>query len=187
MSDNRILNIINENDEIIGEASREEIYQKGLLHREIHVWFFTPQGEIIFQHRAKDKDTYPDMLDATVGGHVEIRDSYEKTAIKEMEEETGIIPDPSKLKFIKKMPGKSFDKMTELTNNTIRAQYAYLFDGDIKDLKIEEGKALGFEAWHIDKFHHLSEDEKKKFIPLILTDKFFELFKEGVELLGLKQ
>lgn len=60
---------------------RENIHNQGLLHREIHVWFYTPKGEIIFQHRAKDKDTYPDLLDATVGGHVEINSDYENTAL----------------------------------------------------------------------------------------------------------
>ena len=66
-----LLEIINEHDEVIGLETRGKIHQDGLLHREIHVWFITPNGEIIFQHRAKDKDTYPDKLDATVGGHVE--------------------------------------------------------------------------------------------------------------------
>ena len=72
MADNRKLNIIDENGNITGEETRENIHKQGLLHREIHVWFYTPKGEILFQHRAKDKDTYPDLLDATVGGHVEI-------------------------------------------------------------------------------------------------------------------
>jgi len=45
--------------------------KKGCFIEKIHVWFVTPDGEIIFQRRAKDKDTYPDLLDATVGGHVE--------------------------------------------------------------------------------------------------------------------
>ena len=71
MADSRKLNIVDENDQIIGEDTRENIHRKGLLHREIHVWFYTPKSEIVFQHRAKNKDTFPDLLDATVGGHVE--------------------------------------------------------------------------------------------------------------------
>ena len=78
MADNRRLNIVDENGEIIGENTRENIHNQGLLHREIHVWFYTPKGEIIFQHREKDKDTYPDLLDATVGGHVEIGSDFVK-------------------------------------------------------------------------------------------------------------
>lgn len=69
MNENKqMLEIIDENDNVIGLETREKIHKEGLLHREIHVWFFTPRGEIIFQHRVKDKDIYPDLLDATVGG-----------------------------------------------------------------------------------------------------------------------
>ena len=70
------LNIVDDNDNIIGQKTREEIHQQGLLHQEIHVYFITPNKEIIFQHRAEDKDTYPDLLSATVGGHVDIGDTY---------------------------------------------------------------------------------------------------------------
>src|SRR3990167_8797159 len=135
MADSRILNIVDENDEIVGKSTREEIHQKGLLHREIHIWFITPKGEIVFQHRAKDKDTYPDKLDATIGGHVEPGMSYEETALKEAEEETGIKINPSNLKLVKKIFKKSFDEVTKRTNNTIRSQYIYLFDGKIEDLR----------------------------------------------------
>lgn len=97
-----MLEVINENDNIIGLETRSKIHQDGLLHREIHIWFLTPKSEIIFQHRAKDKDTHPDKLDATVGGHVEPKMSYEETAIKECKEETGIDIDLNKLVFLKK-------------------------------------------------------------------------------------
>ena len=36
------LNIVDENDEIIGEEARGKIHKDGLLHRETHVWFLTP-------------------------------------------------------------------------------------------------------------------------------------------------
>jgi len=68
MSQERRLNIVDEEGNIVGEETRENIHKNGLLHREIHVWLYTPNREIIFQHRAKDKDTYPDLLDASVGG-----------------------------------------------------------------------------------------------------------------------
>lgn len=151
------LEIVNENDEIIGKETRKKVHQDGLLHREIHIWFITPNRDIIFQHRAKDKDTYPDKLDATVGGHVDPGMSYDETAFKECEEETGIKPDTSKLKLVKKIFKKSFDEVTRLTNNTIRSQYVYLFDGNISDLKVEQGKAIGFEAWNIDSLPNLSQ------------------------------
>lgn len=180
------LEIVNENDEVVGLESRKTIHQKGLLHREIHIWFMTPAREIVFQHRAKDKDTYPDKLDATVGGHVEPGMSYESTALKEGEEETGISLDPSKLKLVKKMRKESSDEATGLTNNTIRSQYVYLFDGSIDDLQVEDGKAIGFEAWKFDSLSTLSDEDKNRFIPMILSKEFLDLFEDGQKLLGLK-
>lgn len=180
------LEIVNENDEIIGLELRKIVHQKGLLHREIHIWFMTPNGEIIFQHRAKDKDTYPDKLDATVGGHVDPGMSYDETAIKEGKEETGIDLDLSKLKVVKKMHKQIYDEATKLTNNTIRTQYVYLFDGDINDLKVEAGKAVGFEAWKIDSLSTLSKEDQYKFIPIILSKEFLDIFEEGQKLLGIK-
>ncbi len=173
-----ILEVIDEDDKVVGLQTRSKIHKDGLLHREIHIWFITPQGEIIFQHRAKNKDTYPDKLDATVGGHVEPKMSYEETAVKECKEETGIDIDLSKLTFLRKMRKESFDEVTKLTNNTIRSQYAYLYEGPISDLKVEEGKAEGFEAWKIDDLPNLSEEDKKKFINLILSDDMLAIFKE---------
>ena len=181
-----LLEVVNKDDIVIGLETRQTIHENGLLHREIHVWFITPNREIIFQHRAKDKDTYPDKLDATIGGHVEPGMSYEETALKEAEEETGIKINPSNLKLVKKIFKKSFDEVTKRTNNTIRSQYIYLFDGKIEDLRIEPDKALGFEAWKIDSLYNLNEEDKHKFIPMILSKEFLDLFEEGQKLLGLK-
>ena len=163
------LNIVNEDDEIIGVASREDIHRQGLRHREIHVIFITPKNEIIFQHRAKDKDTYPDLLDATVGGHVEIGQSYEEAVIKETEEETGLKLKISDLKFVGKVKREGRDETTGKINNVFNRRYLYIYSGKINDLKIEVGKGIGFEAWPLDKILNISDSDKNKFIPYILN------------------
>jgi hypothetical protein len=40
------LNIVDENDKVIGEDTRNNIHKKGLLHREIHVWVFDSNGGV---------------------------------------------------------------------------------------------------------------------------------------------
>lgn len=82
-----MLNVVDENSNILKAEDRKVIHLQGLLHQEIHVYYFTKDGQLVFQHRAKDKDTFPDLLDATVGGHVEMGDSMEQTAVKEAAEE----------------------------------------------------------------------------------------------------
>ncbi len=184
MSDSpEMLEVIDDNENIIGLETREKVHKEGLLHREIHVWFLTPNGEIIFQHRAKDKDTYPDLLDATVGGHVDPGMSYEETVAKECKEETGVDINPNDLVFITKIHRKSFDEVTGLTNNAIRNQYAYLYKGSVNDLKIEEGKSEGFEAWKIDDLPNLPETDKKRFINFVLSEEMLALFNKAKDLL----
>ncbi len=176
MADNLKLNIIDEGGNIIGQESRENIHRQGLLHREVHIWFYTPKGEIIFQHRGKNKDTYPDLLDATVGGHVEIGSNYENTALQELAEETGTRVDKNNLIFIQMIRSKSFDTATNKTNNVIRAIYAYHYGGKIEDLKIEKGKAIGFELWPLEKIFTISDEDKKRFIPFVFDKQNLEIF-----------
>ena len=175
----RKLNIVDEEGNIIGEDTRENIHKKGLLHREIHVWFYTPNGELIFQLRGKDKDTFPNLLDATVGGHVELGDNYVNTALKEMLEETGVKANKNDLHLVVKVRKTAKDPVTGMTNNVIRTIYAYKYDGEINNLEVEGERAQGFEAWPINKLvQGLSENESKRFIPSMLDSEYVQLYKK---------
>lgn len=176
------LNIVDESGNIVGEDTKENVHKKGLLHREIHVWFYTPKGEIIFQHRAKDKDTFPDMLDATVGGHVEIGSDYEDTAIKEIEEETGVIKDKGELKLVKTVRSNHIDPISRKTNNVIRKVFAYKFTGNFTDLRTEEGKSEGFEIWSIESLEKIPSEDEKKFIPSFLNAEHIEMYRKFLSL-----
>ncbi|MFA5184132.1 MAG: NUDIX domain-containing protein [Patescibacteria group bacterium] len=164
-----ILNIVDENDQVIGQESREEIHRRGLVHREIHVYFLTPNGEMIFQHRAKDKDTFPDLLDVAVGGHVEIGESYIAAAVKETEEETGLKLAPAELKLIDKVREDTFDPATGKLNRVFNACYVYVYAGALSALRLEAGKALGFVAYPLDRLSKLADEEKSRFIPAVLN------------------
>lgn len=178
MTDQLNINIIDESGRIIGEGTRVNVHAKGLLHQEIHVWFYTPDGKIIFQHRAKDKDTFPDLLDATVGGHVEKGDDYVATAIREIGEETGLSVSPEELTHIKTHRNKSHDSVTNKTNNVLRAVFAYKYDGSVEKLQIEQGKGVGFEAWPITTILNISTEDKKRFIAAIFEPDILDVFRK---------
>lgn len=165
MSDNRILEVVDEEGKVIGRERRERIHREGLLHREVHVWLYTPDGDVILQRWARDKDMYPGLLDTSVGGHVEIGADYEESAITEMREEAGIVADPSSLELVTMYPRKLRDESTGNTNNFLRAEYLYRYDGDIAELRVEEGEGTGFEAWPVDRLLDFSEEERRQFIP----------------------
>jgi 8-oxo-dGTP pyrophosphatase MutT (NUDIX family) len=110
--------------------------------------------------------------------------SYDETAIKECQEETGLDVDLKDLVFLGMMKKKIFHE-NGLVNYTIRAQYAYLYQGSLSDLKVESGEGAGFEAWNIDDLSHLSEEQKNRFIPLVFEDDMLELFQKAKKLLNL--
>ena len=85
------LDIVNENDMIIGKAPRNEIYQKRLMHRIVHVLIFNDEGEMAMQLRSKKKSFCPLHWSTTVGGHVQTGENYEQAALREYQEELGTV------------------------------------------------------------------------------------------------
>jgi isopentenyldiphosphate isomerase len=47
-----ILDIVNDNDEVIGQAERDEVHRIGLVCRLAYVCFYTAGGEVILQKRS---------------------------------------------------------------------------------------------------------------------------------------
>lgn len=179
-----LLDIIDEKDRVIGQAPRDKVHRKGLLHREVHVWFYTPGGQLIWQLRSKHKETFPGLLDATVGGHVSAGDDYLASALRETAEETGLNLSPGDLKLIATVRKDVIDEYTGLRNRTIRRVYAYRFNGNIKDLRVEPKEADGFELWSLQRLQHLPEEERRRFILNLLDHGELEMYKLITQLSG---
>ena len=83
--------VVDENDQVIGLASRSECHgNPQLIHRVAHVLVFDRQGRLLLQKRAMSKDVQPGKWDTSVGGHLDPGESYEAAARREMFEELGI-------------------------------------------------------------------------------------------------
>lgn len=78
---------------------------------------------------------------------------------------------------------KTFDIATNKTNNVVRAIYAYRYEGKVEDLKIEEGKSIGFESWPLEKLFNILSQDKKHFIPSIFEKDNLEIFAKIKELI----
>ena len=151
--------------------------------REINIWLYTSKGQIIFQRQARDKDTFPGLLDATAGGHVEIGEDWLDAAKKELLEETGLVLDLDKLKFIDQVEVDVLDPKTGNRNHALQRVYAYLFDNPLRYLQVETGKAEGFVAWDIDHLLHLSAEDQQQFIFPLVKSVYPRIFMEIQELI----
>lgn len=88
--DDEIFDVVNEADEVVGQAKRAEVHAKGLLHRAVHVFVINGRGELLLQQRSLLKDAHPGVWDSSVAGHLDAGEDYASAAVREMEEEMGI-------------------------------------------------------------------------------------------------
>lgn len=85
--------IVNEQDEVIGTRPRQEVHDRALLHRAVHILVFNRQGELLLQKRSAEKDREPGKWDSSAAGHLEPGETYAAAAGRETEEELGIRPE----------------------------------------------------------------------------------------------
>jgi isopentenyldiphosphate isomerase len=82
-----ILDVVDENDNVTGQATRAEIHANGLKHRAVHVFLFNAAGEIYIHRRSANKDRHPRLLDSSAAGHLDSGETYDSAAVRELSEE----------------------------------------------------------------------------------------------------
>jgi isopentenyldiphosphate isomerase len=85
-----ILDIVSENDDVIGQDTRVAVHEQHAIHRGVHLFIVNNKGELLVQQRASDKEYYPGYFDASVGAQVISGETYEEAARREAREELGI-------------------------------------------------------------------------------------------------
>ena len=75
--DNELLDLVSSDDEVIGRLSREEIYQNNLTNfRTINAFIINNKNQVWFPIRHHKKKLWPNMIDASIGGHVISGETY---------------------------------------------------------------------------------------------------------------
>ncbi len=85
-----IFDVVDENDKVIGKATREECHSnKKLMHRGVDIFIFNSEGYLLLQKRSVKKDLYPGVWASSASGHLDSGETYEKAAEREIMEELG--------------------------------------------------------------------------------------------------
>ncbi len=109
VDNDEILDLVDENDKVIGQKPRAEIYAENLSNfRVINAFVINAQGEIWTPRRTANKKIYPLSLDMSVGGHVISGESYDQALKRETEEELNL--------DIQKLPVKLLGHLTPEKN-----------------------------------------------------------------------
>lgn len=82
--------IVDENDSPVGEKYREEVDSQKDTYRCTGIWITNSEDEILIAQRKFTKKNDPLKWGPAVSGTVEIGETYESNAYKELKEEIGI-------------------------------------------------------------------------------------------------
>lgn len=163
-----LIDVIDENGNLTGQQkTKPEIHEQGLWHKSAHIWIYNSKGEVFLQLRAKDKDSYPGLLDISAAGHVDSGELPIETAVRELKEEIGLSINPEQLELINVIKVSTFIEDANWQDNEIDYVYFYKFDGDINDLSFEDHEVEKMEIIPIDKFEKDINDpeEYKRYVP----------------------
>lgn len=83
------MDIVDDGDRVIGRDTRERVHKDYQIHRGVHVIIVNSDNEVLIQRRSFKKDYYPGYYDISVGAQVSSGESYEESALRELEEEIG--------------------------------------------------------------------------------------------------
>jgi isopentenyl-diphosphate delta-isomerase type 1 len=86
-----LFDVVDEHDAWIGRCTRSEVHKLNLRHRAVHVLIFNSRGELFLQKRSMAKDCFPGAWDSSAAGHLAPGEDYDACAIRETQEELGLI------------------------------------------------------------------------------------------------
>lgn len=142
-----VLDIVNDEDNVIGREKRSAIHRLGCQHRGVHVFLFTADGKMLVQKRSADRASSPSLLDCSVSEHVLAGEEYLKAALRGMREELGL-------------EGIQLERLTKF-----RMKYGWN-DNEISELfqgMVDPGQ-VRFDPGEIEAISYLSMDELKKMV-----------------------
>ncbi|PIS20854.1 hypothetical protein COT52_01580 [candidate division WWE3 bacterium CG08_land_8_20_14_0_20_43_13] len=136
----QILYHVDENDQEIGQISRLAANSNpDIIHRAVGIFVYDHNGDLLIQKRSSLKDTFPDCWDISLSGHVSYGDSYLQAAVKDIQEELGlVVPEADLLEL-----GKVLVKLP--WENEWRVIYRYsLPEGMTVNFPLEETSEIKF-------------------------------------------
>lgn len=86
-----LVDVVDDDDQVVGTVSRGEMRRRGLLHRCTYVLVRNGAGDILVHRRTETKDVFPGAYDAFAGGVCAAGESYDECARREVAEELGVV------------------------------------------------------------------------------------------------
>ena len=135
-----LVDILDSEGNFTGKTTlKSNAHREGWFHPTIHVWFYTKNGRLLIQQRAKNKDTHPLLWDVSVAGHIGAGEEIEISAIREVLEEISLTISKTELQKI-----GVFKSVHEHSEHLIDCEFHHTFlcelNVSLEDLRKQESE-----------------------------------------------
>jgi len=163
INENHLLDIVDEDNNIISTATKEEKFEKELISRNVSVFLRDKNNYYVFVKRSKNKKSFPGRIDIIVAGHVNHGESYKDAVNREMEEEIGFIP---KVKLL----GVIYQEFLDANNKKSR-YFTGVFLGQInRELKINHREFKMYKKMGIKELQIMINRTSDMFCPFLINE-----------------
>ncbi len=152
-----LLDVVSQDDTVIGREPRSVVHERGLIHRGVHVLLFTPEGQLLVQQRSRHRDTAPLALDCSVSEHVKSGEDFMQAALRGLDEELGVVqPTLSRVVYFTFCYGPNDNKISQLFEGVVRPDSVHFDHQEVEGvtyhslpelLAIRDAKTPQFSIW----------------------------------------
>lgn len=167
---NEILDIVDLDDNVIGQNTRHDSYKNGTRNRIACVTLRSSEGKIFLQRRSEQCSFCPWYWDTAAGGHVQSGQNYEEAAYRELSEELWVVG--ITLSFIAKdhadryLSDQKYQRnpkyIRQYSHEFFRAVYEWIFDGPFY---FDDGEVSQIRAFSLDELQCMIDSQKEDMTP----------------------
>lgn len=169
MDDKELLDIVDNNDNVIGKDTKENKFANELITRNVAIFIIDEAGKLIIAKRAAHKKSFPGRFDLAACGNVKAGESYQEAAARELIEELGIDCDV-------KMLEKTYNEFPE--NGKSLKYYTGIFLGKYSHDIMLNDELESFKKLSINEVQNLIDKNPGLFTPGFVND--FLLVKDKI-------
>lgn len=162
-----ILEIVDENNRVVGQATRGECYEKGFLHRAVNIFIFSSKSETeVFLHKRSDKKLkYANFWDLSCSEHVKPGESFEEAAKRGIMEELAVEIPLQEIIPIHRVDNT--DEKEQYHDNELVVTFKGSYNGEMKYDPNEVAEGIFFD---VEEIKRLIKSGDLKVTPWFLED-----------------
>ncbi|KAH3760903.1 Nudix hydrolase 3 [Pelomyxa schiedti] len=148
-------------------VTRSQAHKEGRPHRVVHTWIVDSKGNLLLQQRHWKKDSFPGMWDISSAGHISAGDDSRESALRELEEELGLVVDGSKLELLFTHFQSFVLNGGTFINKEWVDVYLLQMDGlDISTMRLQATEVTAVKFLHYRQYHALLLEHDPQYVPI---------------------